>query len=236
MLPGDSNKYECYSCLQLTDGTGIVAMSVSVENDRRQPRQQRSLKKVEKILDAVEVVVARDGLDGVTTTSIANETGFAVGTIYQYFSNRTELLLNTHERLFERFTETIQGAAEDTEFGNGGHDGIDALISLYIETARNHPGYLPLLDFARMNQPVETDDRSTNDKLGALIDRILLTYAPSMDSDRIYVARNVILRLLTVLVDMVLLEPDPALSERFESELIAHSRYALRRAIEGGVP
>ena len=76
---------------------------------RRKPRQKRSKEKVGQILDAVEALATQHGLDALTTTQIAERTGFAVGTIYQYFGNRTELLIAAEERMFERLTQHLAG-------------------------------------------------------------------------------------------------------------------------------
>lgn len=47
------------------------------------------------ILDATHRVIARDGLAAASTRSIALEAGISVGTLYNYFSDRRELLVGS---------------------------------------------------------------------------------------------------------------------------------------------
>ena len=112
---------------------------------RRQPRQKRSIEKVGRILDAVESLVVEQGSDSITTTQIAEKTGFAVGTIYQYYSNRTDLLMAAHDRMLERMASGVADAASRVDPLND--ESVETLIRLYVETAKSYPGYLSLLKF-----------------------------------------------------------------------------------------
>lgn len=54
---------------------------------------------VEMLLEAATRVLIRDGYEGLTTNRVAEEAGASVGSLYQYFSNKTELvaaLLDQH--------------------------------------------------------------------------------------------------------------------------------------------
>ncbi|MEO4040613.1 TetR/AcrR family transcriptional regulator [Hoeflea sp. CAU 1731] len=197
---------------------------------RRQPRQKRSLEKVETILDAVETLVARDGVEALTTTAVAKHSGMAVGTIYQYFSNRTEMALETYERMFERLAAQIEEEAVRGDHGKGADDPIRRLIFLYLNNAENHPGFIPLLQFARINRRHEEVKSSAEEKIEKLVNQYLNLYLPELDSTDLYVVRHIVLRLLRTLVDAVLLQSDPELRARFSEELVEHCKFAIERA------
>lgn len=59
---------------------------------RKRPRQDRARFTVQTIYDGFVRIWCRQGPKAVTTRAIAEETGFAVGTIYLYFPNTTALL------------------------------------------------------------------------------------------------------------------------------------------------
>lgn len=67
-------------------------MLQSAENPRRRPIQRRSQETVRAILEAAARIVIRDGLEAATTTRIAKTAGVSVGSLYQYFGSREEIV------------------------------------------------------------------------------------------------------------------------------------------------
>ncbi|WP_180113449.1 TetR/AcrR family transcriptional regulator [Acinetobacter sp. YH12073] len=70
---------------------------------RKRPQQQRAKMIVESILQAAQLCIAEQGLLELTTPKIAEKSGVSVGSIYQYFENKEqiveELLLRKSEQL-----------------------------------------------------------------------------------------------------------------------------------------
>lgn len=201
---------------------------MSQKEKRRLPRQKRSIEKVGLILDAVETLVVAHGPDAVTTTQIAEVTGFAVGTIYQYFSNRTDILMGAHDRMLERISSEVAEAAAVADLTH--NESIDHLIRLYVDTAKAYPGYLSLLKFAHANQSLEHSGSNIDAFVGDLVRLAVLSKAPNISDGQLNVTRTVVVNLLSVLTDVVLLERDPELQERFLNEMIAHCTHALNKA------
>lgn len=65
---------------------------------RREPRQQRSRRTVDDLLEAVQLVVKRHGTQAITTNRIAEAAGVSVGSLYQYFPDKRAILSALHER------------------------------------------------------------------------------------------------------------------------------------------
>ena len=70
---------------------------------KKRPQQQRAKMIVESILQAAQLCIAEQGLLELTTPKIAEKSGVSVGSIYQYFENKEqiveELLLRKSEQL-----------------------------------------------------------------------------------------------------------------------------------------
>jgi AcrR family transcriptional regulator len=196
---------------------------------RRQPRQKRSIEKVGRILDAVEAHVVEHGSDSVTTTQIAEITGFAVGTIYQYFSDRTDLLMGAHDRMLERMASGVAEAAAIVDISRD--DSVDELIRLYVETAKSYPGYLSLLKFAHVNQSLEHSGANIDAFIGDIVGYFILSRTPNVCELQLLISRTVVVNLLSVLTDVVLLEQDSHLQDRYLDEMIAHCNFALDRVV-----
>jgi AcrR family transcriptional regulator len=58
-------------------------------------------------------VIARDGLAGLTTDAIAERAELAVGLIYKYFPDKTELLAAAVQLLLERDLKALRGSVLD---------------------------------------------------------------------------------------------------------------------------
>ena len=65
---------------------------------RRAPAQERARQKVELILEAATRIIDQEGLAGLTTNRIAEVAGISIGTLYQYFKNKQQILSTLGER------------------------------------------------------------------------------------------------------------------------------------------
>ena len=57
---------------------------------RRKPQQERALEKVGLMLEAATRILDKQGLAGLTTNRVAEVAGVSIGTVYQYFNDRSE--------------------------------------------------------------------------------------------------------------------------------------------------
>ncbi|PAU51281.1 hypothetical protein BZL41_26770 [Pseudomonas sp. PIC25] len=76
---------------------------------RKRPSQQRSQQMVEILLEASGRVIERQGLGSLTTNRVAAEAGVSVGSLYQYFANKQELLEALLDRMAFDITRLIDG-------------------------------------------------------------------------------------------------------------------------------
>jgi AcrR family transcriptional regulator len=74
---------------------------------RTKPQQSRSKATVGVILDATVRIFEQEGTDAATTSRIAEVAGVSVGTLYQYFGNRDDILVALQDREFERATAML---------------------------------------------------------------------------------------------------------------------------------
>jgi AcrR family transcriptional regulator len=59
---------------------------------RRTPRQDRGQRRVERILDAAETLIAERGVETVTTNAIAERAEISIGSVYQFFPNKDAIV------------------------------------------------------------------------------------------------------------------------------------------------
>lgn len=70
---------------------------------RKQPKQKRAKLVVDAILEAAQICISESGLDQLTTPKISEKSGVSVGSIYQYFENKDEII----QELLRRKSEAL---------------------------------------------------------------------------------------------------------------------------------
>jgi AcrR family transcriptional regulator len=75
---------------------------------RKSPVQARSTASVDAILEATIQVLLKVGKERLTTTRVASRAGVSVGTLYQYFPNKSALLQAVLRRHLAEVTEAVE--------------------------------------------------------------------------------------------------------------------------------
>jgi AcrR family transcriptional regulator len=99
---------------------------------RKSPVQARSTASVDAILDATIQVLLGVGKERLTTTRVALRAGVSVGTLYQYFPNKSSLLQAALRRHLDEVTEAVERVCRDQK-GNSLKQMATALINAFLE-------------------------------------------------------------------------------------------------------
>jgi AcrR family transcriptional regulator len=75
---------------------------------RRKPTQRRAQQTVEAILDAVVRILKREGSRGITTNHVAEVAGVSIGSLYQYFPDKSAIFVALHGRHIDQIDRAIQ--------------------------------------------------------------------------------------------------------------------------------
>jgi AcrR family transcriptional regulator len=95
------------STLDIAHNT-IRGSTSSQRRRRRLPPDERR----RQIVEAVNHVVAEQGVESTTVARIAAAAGVSEGTLYVYFSSRQEMLMAALDRLFEQMADLIDSAPQ----------------------------------------------------------------------------------------------------------------------------
>jgi AcrR family transcriptional regulator len=80
---------------------------------RKLPVQTRSMASVDAILTATVQILSHVGKDRLTTRMVADRAGVSVGTLYQYFPNKSALLRAILERHLLAVTATVENTCRE---------------------------------------------------------------------------------------------------------------------------
>ena len=99
---------------------------------RKTPVQARSAASVEAILEATVQVLLDVGKERLTTTRVAARAGVSVGTLYQYFPNKSALLQAVLKRHLNSVTEAVEAVCREQR-GKSLSEMATALVTRFLE-------------------------------------------------------------------------------------------------------
>jgi AcrR family transcriptional regulator len=111
---------------------------------RRLPKQERSRKLVEAIVEAARITLVESGAQALTTVNVAARAGVSVGSLYQYFAGREALLyavLEDEVARFQREWREWRNEATNAPVGERIAQGLALTLAHYRRLARSEPAF-----------------------------------------------------------------------------------------------
>ena len=96
---------------------------------RKSPVQARSTASVDAILEATLQVLLGVGKEKLTTTRVAARAGVSVGTLYQYFPNKSALLQAVLKRHLDYVTEAVEQVCREQH-----HHPVQSMATALVNT------------------------------------------------------------------------------------------------------
>lgn len=161
------------------EGSTTEASSGAVGPTRRRlPTQARSRERVERILDAAAQLVVAEGVEGLTTRSIAETAGLPVASLYQYFADKEAVLLALCERdMAEMDDQVAQDLADRSAAGELTMAGlVETSMRAFVKVYHRRPAFMQIWMRGRTNTAVYDYGRHHNKR----ITENLLAYAAGL--------------------------------------------------------
>jgi AcrR family transcriptional regulator len=106
--------------------------------EKAKRKEKEFLARRQEILDEAETIFAAKGFHAATMAEIAQQAGFAIGTLYQFFHGKEDLyvsmVIEKLQRMYQEIRDAVQ-AKEDTL------QKIEALVSAYFLFVENNAGF-----------------------------------------------------------------------------------------------
>lgn len=116
----------------MIDRTSVVRLAL-----RKLPQQERSVQRLEAILDSAMALVLEKDVSTVTMSEIAQRAGIPIGSLYQFFPQKAAVLKALHDRLSmqieDRVTQIFAGVNSLEEASDRGADALFELHTLFRE-------------------------------------------------------------------------------------------------------
>lgn len=203
---------------------------------RRRPMQRRSAERYERILTVCAELLDEVGFANLTTTAVARRAGVPIGTVYQFFADKSALVHALAVRNLQMFMDRLS-LRYDAEAPQSLADVLDVAVDEFVAMRRTLPGFA-VVDFGAGGKWAEGDPRDlyllddTVDNNTAVARR-LRTLTPFLQRPGNEAELELALRVTMEAADAVLQlafrndpEGDPALIAECKKLLISYlSRY-----------
>lgn len=110
----------------------MAGATISPLQPRKTPVQARSAQTVDAILQATIQVLRAEGKERLTTTQVARRAGVSVGTLYQYFPNKSALLQASLKRHMDGVSRAMENVCEQNR-SKGLLEMATALIAAFLD-------------------------------------------------------------------------------------------------------
>lgn len=173
---------------------------------RKSPRQERSRRTVERILDAAARIFHEQGYAGATTNDIADEAEVSVGSLYQYFPNKDALLV----ALTKRHIESATTGLADLLSGLSSEADVDiilrSVVDFLVEQHELDELHLLVMHRAPRTHEINLELERTRSQLVDLTSQLLM---PRIDDPqrRSLIARMVVATIDASVHDVILRQP-----------------------------
>lgn len=91
----------------------------SYEIMRKLPTQERAQRTIETIFQTTAQILESEGEQGLTTNKVAQQAGFSIGTLYQYFPSKeailSALIARERRRVMDELDELMESAEHHTD-------------------------------------------------------------------------------------------------------------------------
>lgn len=136
--------------------------------EKREPIQERSIEKKNKIISASYELFSEVGYYGTNTAEIAKRAGVSTGIVYGYFQDKRDILISVLdiyiEKVFAPFFNMIDKLKEPIDFSELINNVITLAIKTHKKNAKIHEALhsLTSTDEAVKNQFIKLEDQITH--------------------------------------------------------------------------
>lgn len=150
---------------------------------RRTPSQARSRERLERIQAAACELIARTGSDQVKMSEVATLAGISIGSLYQYFPDKSALIRS----LFERYSEQCRGYIAETLAGVTDLPSLlaafDGLVDVYLEVVMAEPVMRDIWSGTQADKPLAALQLAESRVQGALLAEAMRKVHPATPAE-----------------------------------------------------
>nr|NYU05770.1 TetR/AcrR family transcriptional regulator [Pseudomonas sp. SbOxS1] len=152
---------------------------------RRVPAQQRSRERQERILAVATELIASKGSDQVKMSEIAGLSQISIGSLYQYFPDKSSIVRTLAERYNSQSRECIEAALGAVEDVQGLQAAYTALLEQYYEIVLATPAMRDIWSGMQADKQLLQLELQESRIAGDMLAQAMQRVAPGADTQRL---------------------------------------------------
>lgn len=164
------------------DGTNTWDLSgTEAPGPRKIPVQKRSRERVERMLAAATELIADHGSDALRMSEVAERAGVSIGSLYQFFPDKTALIGTLVERYNAESRRCIEKSMAAVRDEDDFRRAFAELIDVYYQLFLAEPVMRDIWSGAQADKTLREAQLSESRRNGALIADVLKRLRPDAD-------------------------------------------------------
>jgi AcrR family transcriptional regulator len=176
---------------------------------RRRATQARSKATVEKILSAAAKLISERGGDPLTMTEIAQQSGVVIGSIYQYFSDKSEIMRALLIRHNQEVDQLLGAALSNVGSLDSLISGLEESCAVYFDLHQNDPLFRGIWSVVQTDAGLQALDAEDTLAKGAFVHQIAMPLYRDVDSDMLMTTCALLMQLALSAARFALSMPEP---------------------------
>ena len=159
-----------------------LGSAVAVDTRRRSPTQRRSIERVERILACAAALIAERGSDQMKMSDVAAMAGISIGSLYQYFPERSAIVHALAERLSAASRACIESALLPVRDLDALGDAFSRLVDQYYAVFLSEPVMRDIWSATQADKRLQEIELAESRASGKLLADILVCLRPRDDA------------------------------------------------------
>lgn len=152
---------------------------------RRKPTQERSIERVEKIMKTARDLIGKHGNDAVSIRQIAAKAKMPISSLYQYFPDKSTLVLTIMERYYVSIRESMVEALSAVRDLDSLYEAVPELIGLYVQFFKENPALANIWAGAQADPKLVKLDNQDTYEVAELFTGVVVRSIPGVDAEAV---------------------------------------------------
>jgi AcrR family transcriptional regulator len=196
---------------------------------RRKPRQRRGVERVERILECAAELIAEGGSDAMRMNGLAERAGISIGSLYQYFPDKSAVIRTLAERYNAQGRECIREGLAKVRDAAGLRVAFATLVDIYYAMFLAEPVMRDIWSGTQADRALRELDLADSRANGAVLAQALARVRPEDDRDELATTAFLVMHLGEATMRLAI-SVDPGEGEKL---VAAYKRMALDALCQG---
>ena len=168
------------------------------------PTQKRAIERVKKILSISEIIIETEDVTALTTTNLSRAANIPIGSIYQYFDSREDILDYLHTKAYQEVLEKVQNTLNNIKPGINFEVLNKKIITVFWNEAKNHKSFTKLTRWANNASTIWEATSQANSHIPRVVKQVLSLSDITINEKRKSAFIKTISTVLSVLIDQAI--------------------------------